>query len=194
MATAVVARALRNLRGGTRNPSRHRWRSCSDGFVVLTFQKPEEGARDRHAGFEHGARMLKQQVQHGVHIGYTQQGVYLMGHVMPYSPIHPAQEPATQEDMWAKLARNAKPEVKITPDAAQSPKEKSAPLEWQKPVRTSPQGAGYVLTVCGRFSISKDGHEMGFTYTAWKRDTEPATNLGAVRTREEAEKLCEAAR
>lgn len=86
------------------------------------------------------------------------------------------------------LARNtARVEVKIEPP----PRE---PLKWEKPVKTSAHGAGYVLTTCGLYSISKDGHEMGFSYTAWKRNTTPATNLGCVRTREEAEKLCEAAR
>jgi hypothetical protein len=117
-----------------------------------------------------------------------------MGRVMPYQPMGAPQNHVTQEDMWAKLAKNAKPEVKIPPEATQSPKEKSGPLEWQKPVRTSPHGAGYVLSQCGLFSISKDGHELGFSYTAWKRNTDPATNLGCVRTKEEAEKLCEAAR
>lgn len=111
-----------------------------------------------------------------------------MSRITPYVPMHPKTPEVPMSRMQEILARNtARVEVKIEPP----PRE---PLKWEKPVKTSAHGAGYVLTTCGLYSISKDGHEMGFSYTAWKRNTTPATNLGCVRTREEAEKLCEAAR
>ena len=110
--------------------------------------------------------------------------------------MHPPQKVVTQEEMWEKLAKHAKPQVSVKPlPAAQSPKEKSTPLEWLKPIRTSAAGAGYVQTVCGRFSISKDGNPTdGFSYTAWSRATTPATNLGCSIVKDEAIAMCEAAK
>lgn len=115
--------------------------------------------------------------------------------VTPYQPMAPAKRCTSTEDMWETLAKRAKPQVSIQPlQAAQSPKAKVS-LEWGLPVWTSargPEGSGYLPTACGRFSISKDAHELGFTYTAWKRDKQPAMNLGCRRTSDEAKLLCEA--
>lgn len=113
-----------------------------------------------------------------------------------YQPMHPPVRHVTQEEMWETLAKHAKPPVSVKAlPAAQSPKEKSPPLEWGEPKRTSAEGAGYVRTVCGRFSVSKDGNKTdGFSYTAWSRATTPATNLGCRLKKEEAMALCEADR
>lgn len=121
-----------------------------------------------------------------------------MTRLMPYQPMKRPGKDITQEDMWKTLARHAKPEVDVqVQPAAQSPKEKSA-LHWNEPIWTSPHGpngAGYRETVCGRFTISKDAHELGFSYTAWKREAQfPPTSLGVKATAKEAMKLCEDAR
>lgn len=119
-----------------------------------------------------------------------------MSRLMPYQPMRRPEQSHTQEDMWKTLARHAKPDIQISPET-QSPKEK-APLEWKDPVWTSrhgPNGAGYRETVCGRFTISKDAHELGFSYTAWRRESEfPPTTLGVKRTAKEAMALCEDSR
>jgi hypothetical protein len=116
-----------------------------------------------------------------------------------YSPMHGPQKLVSQEDMWKKLEKHsgARPLVK-PPEATQSPKEKSDPLQWHPPVRTHEGGAGYMASQCGRFSISKDGHKTtGFTYTAWKvLPDDPAgrkvmpVNLGCVRNLADAKTLC----
>jgi len=112
---------------------------------------------------------------------------------MPYQPMRPVQKGVTQEDMWKTLARHAKPDIQANPET-QSPQAK-APLEWKPPVWTSPrgpEGAGYRETVCGRFTISKDAHELGFSYAAWRREKEfPPTMLGIKKTGNDALKLCE---
>jgi hypothetical protein len=123
---------------------------------------------------------------------------------MPYSPLHEPQKHVTQEDMWEKLARNTKPQAQVS-NAAQSPKAKVS-LQWNPPVWTSshgPLGSGYLLTACGRFTVSKDAHELGFTYSAWRRHPDMFANgkrykempepLGCCRTSDEAKQLCEAA-
>jgi hypothetical protein len=119
-----------------------------------------------------------------------------MSRLTPYQPMRRPDKGVTQEDMWKTLAKHAKPDIQISPEA-QSPKEK-APLEWKDPVWTSQHGqngAGYRETVCGRFTISKDAHELGFSYTAWRREASiPPTILGLGASAKEAMKLCEEAR
>lgn len=137
--------------------------------------------------------MLKQQVQHGVHIGYTQHGLYLMGRVTPYQPIRPATSEVSVSRMQEILARNTHIDVKAEPP-------KKEPLKWQKPVKTGAHGQGYMLSECGQFSVTKDMHELGFSYSAWDirpkmRGAIVATHLGSPgQTKEEAIALCEAAR
>lgn len=97
----------------------------------------------------------------------------------PYSPMRKAEKFVSQEEMWTKLARHAKPTIVV-----------KAPLEWLEPVRTGKR-SGYVLTACGLWSISKDDSGTSVSYTAWKRSTDPATNLGCVASRAEAERLIE---
>lgn len=88
--------------------------------------------------------------------------------------------------MWAKLAKHTKAnvEVKVT----------AMPLQWQKPVRTGSNGSGYLLSQCGRFSVTKDvmDDEKAVTYTAWRRASTPATNLGCVSTKDAAIALAQA--
>lgn len=111
----------------------------------------------------------------------------------PYVPMHAPQKHVTQEEMWEKLAKHAKPQVSVKPlPAGQSPKEKFA-LEWEKPVRTG-ERSGYMLETLGRYSISKDANATEVTYTAWRRATtrdHVAVNLGCAMKREEAEALCQ---
>jgi hypothetical protein len=109
---------------------------------------------------------------------------------MPYQPMHPAPAEISQDRMQEILARNARIDVKVEP--------KKEPLQWQKPVKTGAHGQGYMLSECGKFSVTKDMHELGFTYTAWDRRPttggQMATNLGCKLTKDEAIALCEAAR
>lgn len=112
----------------------------------------------------------------------------------PYVPMHAPQKHVSQEEMWEKLAKHAKPQVSVKPlPAGQSPKEKSA-LEWEKPVRTG-ERSGYVRTVCGRYSITKDVSGDSVTYSAWRRASDKRSvpvNLGCRSDRESATALCEA--
>lgn len=117
-----------------------------------------------------------------------------MGRPMPYQPMGPRTPPAGDAEvakMMSKLAARASVVVQ--------PEPKKEPLQWQGPVKTGPHGTGYMLSVCGRFSIVKTMHELGFTYSAWDRSTKSAdgamaTSLGCKGTKEEAIALCEAAR
>ncbi len=114
----------------------------------------------------------------------------------PYSPMGKPEKHVTQQQMWETLAKRAKPQVAVRPET-QSPQAK-APLEWKEPVWTSDRGnrgSGYLETVCGRFTISRTEHELGYSYSAWRREAEfPPTSLGVVSNLDEAKKLCEAAR
>lgn len=109
-----------------------------------------------------------------------------------YKPMHKAEKPVSQEDMWLTLSKHAKVEIKVL-EAGESPKEKLTPLVWEKPVKTG-EISDYVLTQCGGFSISKDSVNGAAMYTAWLRTTKPATNLGVRLGRAEAAHLCELAR
>ena len=118
-----------------------------------------------------------------------------MSRVTPYQPLGPRTPPAGDAEvakMMEKLAQRSAGNVPVTVEP------KKEPLLWQKPVKTGAHGQGYMLSECGQFSVTKDMHELGFSYTAWdirpKKLGQMAANLGCVRTREEAEKLCEAAR
>lgn len=113
-----------------------------------------------------------------------------------YSPMHRPEKGLTQEDMWTTLAKHAQSEVQIhlqkvgeTPKAELRIRE---PMVWQKPVRTG-DNAGYVLSQCGRFSISKDCVCGAPMYMAWRRRDPPHTskNLGVRLTLIEAQHLCE---
>lgn len=114
-----------------------------------------------------------------------------------YQPIRPPQKQCTQEEMWATLAKHTKAEVRVhVSNETQSPKEKSAPLEWQKPVRTG-EMSGYVLTTCLKYSVSKDCVGGKPMYLAWKcrfdasGKRELPTHLGIRLSLIEAQHLCE---
>lgn len=115
--------------------------------------------------------------------------------VAPYVPMRKPGKAVTQEDMWETLAKHTKPQVEIhLQNAGESPKEKAplARLEWQTPVRTSADGStGYVVSVCGRYAISKDRVRGATMYTASRvrRPDEPIL-LGIRTTRADAEALC----
>lgn len=115
-----------------------------------------------------------------------------MGHPMPYQPMGTRAPPAGDAEvakMMSKLASRA---------SAIRPQLKKEPLKWQDPVKTGPHGTGYMLSECGRFSIVKTMHELGFTYSAFDLSTKTgsgvATCLGCKGLKEEAIALCEAAR
>jgi hypothetical protein len=113
---------------------------------------------------------------------------------MPYQPMGPRPAPAGDAEvarMMSKLTARAHIAVQLEP--------KKEPLKWRNPVKTGPHGTGYMLSECGRFSIVKTMHELGFTYSAWDLSTKTAegamaTLLDCRRTKEEAIALCEAAR
>lgn len=114
-----------------------------------------------------------------------------MSRIQPYSPMHEPQKHVSADRMAEILAKNARPKVEIVVA-------RKEPLTWQDPVKTGPHGTGYMLSVCGRFSIEKSTHELGYTYCAWdlstKTDKAQAMNLGCRRTKDEAIALCEAVR
>jgi hypothetical protein len=115
-----------------------------------------------------------------------------------YQPMHPPAKEVSQEEMWTKIAKHTRGYVQVSPVVA-SPKERSA-LEWLKPVRTG-ERSGYVQTVCGRYSISKDVVGPEIIYTAWRRVPgairgakpykEMPIHLGVSMKREKAEELCQ---
>lgn len=104
--------------------------------------------------------------------------------------------------MWATLAKHAKAEVEIhLSKAGETPKAEPAvalrPLEWGKPKWTGPPDdrhrCGFVLSLCGRFSITRETVHGGEIYEAWRR-LEPAHEsipLGIRAVLREAEHLCE---
>lgn len=111
----------------------------------------------------------------------------------PYNPMHAAQKQVSMEDMWSTLESHPGCH---RPTVGQSPKEKSAialpPLEWDKPVKTG-DNAGFVLSLCGRYSISKDSVRGKAMYSAWLRrqGETPERMIGIRDHREEAERMCE---
>lgn len=119
-----------------------------------------------------------------------------MSPLMPYQPMKRPEKGVTQEDMWKTLAKHAKPDIQIGPKTQSA--QPKAPLEWKDPVWTSDRGnrgSGYQETVCGLFTISRTEHELGYSYSAWRRESEfPPTSLGVVSSSDEAKKLCEGAR
>lgn len=120
-----------------------------------------------------------------------------MSRVTPYQPLGPRTPPAGDAEvaeMMEKLARRSAGNVPV------SIAPQKEPLRWQKPKKTGAHGQGYMLSECGQFSVTKDMHELGFSYLAWDirpkmRGAIVATQLGPVcRTKDEAIALCEAAR
>jgi hypothetical protein len=109
-----------------------------------------------------------------------------------------AEKHVTQEDMWATLARHANVEVQVQlSKEREAPKEQlrvREPLKWHEPVKTGGV-SGYVLSQCGRFSISKDSVKGKPMYMAWLRKDPPhdSVSLGIRLTLKEAEHLCELA-
>jgi len=110
----------------------------------------------------------------------------------PYQPIHAPQKQVTQEDMWQVLEKHGG----TRPKAGQTPKAELLkllpPLEWDKPVRTG-ENAGYLLSLCGRYSISKDSVMGKAMYAAWiRRQGEiPERMIGIRDHLDEAKHLCE---
>jgi len=139
---------------------------------------------------------LKQQVKHAVHIDYTQRELYLMSRVMPYQPLGPRTPPAGDAEVAKMMAKLAQRSAGNAPASVTPQKE---PLKWQNPKKTGAHGQGYMLSECGQFSVTKDMHELGFSYSGWDirpkmRGAIVATHLGVCRTKEEAIALCEAVR
>lgn len=120
---------------------------------------------------------------------------------IPYQPMHSPQKQVTQEDMWETLKRHLPPgsSLEMKGSETQSPKEKPAVarLKWCEPVETG-EGAGYVLSQCGRFSIEFRQVHKARMYMAWRRQipSHNSVSLGIRTTSKEAVRLCklEAAR
>lgn len=108
--------------------------------------------------------------------------------VMPYSPLKTAERHVTQEEMWAKLARNAKSQVsvQVKPEVV---------LEWEEPVWTSADhSTGYILSRCGHWSVSKVRTGPVTNYEACKRPTRssPQPELLDIKpTPDEAKRVCQ---
>ncbi len=69
-----------------------------------------------------------------------------------------------------------------------------ARIQWQPPVRTG-ERSGYILSQCGKWSISKDLSGETVSYTAWRCATQKydqPTHLGVRNSADEAKLLCEA--
>jgi hypothetical protein len=106
--------------------------------------------------------------------------------------MHPPQKDVSQEDMWKVLEKHGG----TRPKEGQTPKaelRKTLPrLEWDKPVKTG-ENSGYLLSLCGLFSISKDSVKGVAMYTAWRRrqGETPERMLGIRDHLAEAKHLCE---
>lgn len=114
-----------------------------------------------------------------------------MSRPLPYSPMHAPQKNVTQEDMWNVLAKHSSLPVK-TPEAGQTPKaELRSQIEWAAPVKTG-ESAGYILSLCGRFSITKSPSQGKPMYMAWLRKIPPTDSviLGVRDVLKEAQHLC----
>lgn len=110
-----------------------------------------------------------------------------------YNPMDKPKREISQAEMWEKLSKHSRPNVSIenssTPppkEEAQSPQEKSEALDWEKPQKY------YVLTKCGRYSVSKSFDAGVPLYTAWRRVPEFDSYIGIRKTPDEAKALCEA--
>lgn len=106
-----------------------------------------------------------------------------------YSPMHKPPKGLTQEDMWKTLSKHAPvqiPKVEQTPKAELRP-----PLEWCEPVKTG-SGSGYILSQCGRFSITKNPSQGKPMYMAWLRKVPPTDSviLGVRDVLLESQHLC----
>jgi len=102
-----------------------------------------------------------------------------------------AEKSVSQEDMWRVLEKHGGIRPKEVQTAKPELRKALPPLEWDKPVKTG-ENAGYVLTLCGRYSISKDSVRGKAMYTAWLRRTEnPERMLGIRDHLEEAKHLCQ---
>lgn len=115
---------------------------------------------------------------------------------MPYSPIHEPQKHVSQDEMWAMLAKRAKPQVAIqVPKAEETPKAEFLSLiEWLKPVKTG-EGTAMLKSACGQFRIDRVASQMSVGYTCWQmRPGQLNRRLGAADEAEVAKALCEAAR
>lgn len=108
----------------------------------------------------------------------------------PYNPMHPPQKAVTQEDMWKVLEKHGG----TRPKEGQTPKAELPalpPLEWAEPIKTG-KNSGYVLTLCGRYSVSKDSVMGTAMYNAWRRNTPDMPDHLGIRDRlDEAKHLCE---
>jgi hypothetical protein len=107
--------------------------------------------------------------------------------------MHAAQKQVSMEDMWATLESHPGCH---RPTVVQTPKAESAialpPLDWDKPVKTG-ENSGYLLSLCGLFSISKDSVKGVAMYTAWRRRQGeiPERMLGIRDHLDEAKHICE---
>lgn len=93
--------------------------------------------------------------------------------------MHPPEKTVTQDRMQEILARRS---VGAAP-----------PLAWDKPVKTG-ERSGYMQSVCGKFTLSRDVVGEDLVYCAWRVATirnHMADNLGCVKTVEEAKELAE---
>src|ERR1043166_8730505 len=105
-----------------------------------------------------------------------------MGRVTPHQPMGQSQKHVSHAHMAEILARNAKPKVEVVVQRE--------PLKWKDPVKTGPH-SGYIESECGRFTVTKSPHELGWNYCAHDRITKNdqggmATCLGCKPTKEEA--------
>ena len=120
---------------------------------------------------------------------------------IPYDPIKAPQKTVTWTEMQAILAKHKPPEVTVEVQKPVAPEPPSGaiqapPLKWAKPVER-PDGTGYCLSACGRFSIDKSLSAGRFRYTAWKISSpigEWRVLLGACDSASEAVALCRSAK
>lgn len=111
-----------------------------------------------------------------------------MSKPLPFSPLHEPAKHVSHERMKEILASHTpKAEEPCKPnEVGETPK---AELQWDKPMRTGPL-SGYVLTLCGLYSVTLESVDGVRMYRAWKR---PSTDLGTATTAAEAQAICQAA-
>jgi hypothetical protein len=144
--------------------------------------------------------------------------------VMPYSPIRAPAKHVTHTEMLETLAKRTKvthrgavmnpPEPaaqgsearnRNTPQRhgsgaepqggeVQATQPLAAPIEWGKPVVTSP-GAACLRSLCGRYRINRVTSQALALYTAWRESPAPGVlhvRLGCVDEAAAAKALCQA--
>lgn len=92
---------------------------------------------------------------------------------MPYQPMHPPEKHVSHDRMNEILAKRTNG-VLPTCESVQPLQflPHVQPLEWGKPIPTGIEAgtaSAYILSACGRYSVTKDISGDSVSYSAWRR-------------------------